>query len=74
MKQNYIINYIYIFNYPFPSLISFNNNQGCFKADIIRLLSLNGKVLQCGILSRFNHPRYIELYGKGDNCRSKIIF
>ena len=74
IKQNYITNYIYIFNYPFPCLLTFSNNQDSYHQGVIRLLSLNGKELQSGNLNKFNHPRCIELYSKEDNNMSKVIF
>ena len=74
IKQSYINNYIYIFNYPFPCLLTFSNNQDSYHQGVIRLLSLNGKELQSGNLNKFNHPRCIELYSKEDNNMSKVIF
>ena len=72
IKQSYINNYIYIFNYPFPCLLTFSNNQGSYHKGNLRLLSLNGKELKSkNNLNKFNHPRCIELYGKS---MSKVIF
>ena len=72
IKHNYITNYIYIFNFPFPCLLSFSHNKESLSEGVLRLLSLNGKELLSDNLRYFNHPRCIELYGK--KSMSKVVF
>ena len=74
IKNNYITNYVYIFNYPFPCLLTFSNNQNSYHEGIIRLLTLNGKELQSENLKKFNHPRCIELYGNENTNMSTVFF
>lgn len=73
IKHNYNTSFVHIFNYPYPSLITFANKNNSYHEGTLRLLTLNGKEVKSHEISKFNHPKCVELYGSKDNI-SKIIY
>ena len=73
IKHNYNTSFVHIFNYPYPSLITFANKKNSYHEGTLRLLTLNGKEVKSHEISKFNHPKCVELYGSKDNI-SKIIY